>query len=163
MKIQTIITFVNKSEPKEIEFNTLEPIDIGGIELDGYGAIKYLIGTINKENQVNKVLVSHKTPDSKIKEYRSQMIPKLITLSTTNKFEYNGISRTTDIPSKLRELMPSASKEVIETCFNLFDNIQLTMDKINTYMKQYKPTNATLQGYIRHHFPSPKFPESSKN
>jgi len=165
MKINTIIIFVDKDvAPQTIEFDTLEIVEITeGIELDGYAGCKYRIASINKEQAILKVLVAHSTPDTKIKEYRAQMIPKLITLATTNKFEYEGTTRTTDIPSKLRELMPSAPKEVIAECFEVFNEILVSMEAINVQLKRYKPVNANVQGYIKHHFPSPKFPETVKN
>jgi len=163
MKIKTLIQYVGLTQTSAIEFDTLKPIDIGGIELDGYGAVKYQLATLHKEQSIEKVLVAHNTPNSKIKEYRKDMIPKIIVLAQTVNIDYEGTTRTTDISSKLKELMPSATSEIISECFEVFNEIQESMDAINVYLKKYKPSNAITQGYIKHHFPSPKFPEQVKN
>jgi len=133
-----------------------------GMILKGYGAVQAQILQENATKSIKAVGVSRETPNGKYKEFRKEAIPATIELCQVDGLTYEGSTRTTDVGERMRELAPSAPKEIIEEALDIFNNITEEMDVINKMFKDYKPKNATHQGYIKHHFPSPKFPETSK-
>ena len=164
MKEALLIFEDSNIQPKEFSIDDLDPLEIEDSNL--YGATKKYLNKLSRETTIVKILIAHNTPNAKLKEFRSSLngcVPAKMILSTTNKLEYEGASKITDVRTKLQSLMPSASAEVVTECFEVFEEIQTSMNAINVLLKQYKPVNSTTQGFIKHHFPSPKFPETSKN
>ena len=163
--MRAILIFEDDQIPSE-EFDTANVSSEDVEDYGLYGAIKVHLNKISRTSTIAKVLIAQNTPNAKRKAYTSAKfgcIPAKMILAETNKLQYNGVKRETDIPAKIRSLMNSdTTTEVVDGCIEAYEEIQTLMDAINKSFKENMPFNAERQGFIRHHFPSPVFLKTEK-
>lgn len=120
------------------------------------------LASVVTEKQAVKVQIANSMPKAKQIDVRA-FVPRNVVLELTDKLHYDGAKRETDVYARIVELSPSATKAIHDKLFEQFKTIRSIMDEMNVVFKEYKPKNATKQGSINHHFPSPQFPETTKN
>ena len=139
-------------ELKAVGAEILNPITLGEIQSSLAGA--------TLQYRYNGETSSSKITDLAKLFSPMQLLLGFATISGVidNSLDKAGITRTTDLDSKLLEMIPSSPQTVRDECKAKIERVQKIMGEVNEWFAQYKPANLpeSEQYYFRHHFASPK-------